>query len=448
MDEYKGGAGSVSYSIFRVQGIKTTGDLRGIGKHNADRVSYTNHDIDRAKSSENIELVKCEDTYLKRFNEITSEMKIEHEKRMKSMRSDRRKSFDQAINSAKNDVACEFLFTSDEEFFQNKSKEEIEAWAKQSFEFLEKDIGITKDKIIHAAVHMDERTPHLHVVAVPLIKAYEGRRKADTWQISRKKFIKTKEDLANLQDRYHQRMNEHGHKLERGTTKDIKHATVQGFKEQTKYHENEVVRALKKADHAKKMANKLVADVRHISKLDKIPVHQEIVWERQMFKKVEKTTGRVILEPKDYQAIKTLAKASDVLKTQNKKLIGDNDLLNKDKINLKEKVEHLTKENQQLKAENQELKTENDFLKKTLERVKEFYKEKVPQLANMVGYMKATVLDKMGKKLFKRHFVDDSERNGVQKFFSDKQKEIEQQNKEKSLKMKSKKRDQDYGMER
>ncbi|WP_156029205.1 hypothetical protein [Bacillus gaemokensis] len=49
----------------------------------------------------------------------------------------------------------------------------------------------------------------------------------------------------------------------------------------------------------------------------------------------------------------------------------------------------------------------------------------------------------------KRHFVDDSERNGVQKFFSDKQKkEIEQQKKEKSLKMKPKKRDQDYGMER
>ncbi|MBJ7956074.1 hypothetical protein JDS74_28830, partial [Bacillus cereus] len=90
--------------------------------------------------------------------------------------------------------------------------------------------------------------------------------------------------------RYHQRMNEHGHKLERGTTKDIKHATVQGFKEQTKYHENEVVQALKKADHAKELANKLVADVRHISKLDKIPVHQEIVWERQVFKKVEKVT--------------------------------------------------------------------------------------------------------------------------------------------------------------
>ncbi|WP_052109474.1 MobV family relaxase [Bacillus clarus] len=438
----------MSYSIFRVQGIKTIGDLRGIGKHNADRVSYTNHDIDRAKSNENIELVKCEDTYLKRFNEITSEMKIDHEKRMKSMRSDRRKSFDQAINSAKNDVACEFLFTSDEEFFQNKSKEEIEEWAKHSFEFLEKDIGITKDKIIHAAVHMDERTPHLHVVAVPLIKAYDGRRKTDIWQISRKKFIKTKEDLANLQDRYHHCMNEHGHKLERGTTKDIKHATVQGFKEQTKYHENEFVQALKKADHAKELANKLVADVEDVSKFDKIPVHQETIWEREMFKKVEKATGRVILESKDYQSIKTLAKASDVLKTQNKKLIGDNDLLNKDRINLKEKVEHLIKENQQLKTENLELKTENDFLKKTLERVKEFYKEKVPQLANMVGYIKATVLDKMGKKFLKRHFVDDSERNGVQKFFSDKQKKIEQQKKEKTLKMRSKKRDQDYGMER
>ncbi|OOQ91935.1 hypothetical protein [Bacillus cereus] len=62
--------------------------------------------------------------------------------------------------------------------------------------------------------------------------------------------------------------------------------------------------------------------------------------------------------------------------------------------------------------------------------------------------MKATVLDKMGEKLLNHYFVDNSEHSGVQKFFSDKQKEVEQQKKEKLLRMKSKKGDQDYGMER
>ncbi|MGM1976024.1 MobV family relaxase, partial [Bacillus cereus group sp. BceL128] len=206
----------MSYSIFRVQGIKTLSDLRGIGKHNAERVSYTNLDIDREKSKENIELIQCE-SYRNRFNEITKEMKADHDKRMETTRSDRRKTFEQALDTAKNDVACEFLFTSDQEFFEGKSKEEIQEWAETSLDFLRKDIGISEDRIIHASVHMDEKTPHLHVVAVPIIKAYDGRRKANTWQISRKKFIPTKDDLTRLQDIYNERMNEAGYNLERGT---------------------------------------------------------------------------------------------------------------------------------------------------------------------------------------------------------------------------------------
>lgn len=360
------GAGSVSYSIFRVQGIKTTGDLRGIGKHNADRVSYTNHDIDRAKSSENIELVKCEDTYLKRFNEITSEMKMDHEKRMKSMRSDRRKSFDQAINSAKNDVACEFLFTSDEEFFQNKSKDEIEAWAKQSLEFLEKDIGITKDKIIHASVHMDERTPHLHVVAVPMVKAYEGRRKADTWQISRKKFIPKKDDLTRLQDIYNERMNAAGYNLERGTKKELKHAAVHDFKEQTEYHKTIADQEELRASRIKQRADNLLEDIKHVPSLDKIKTEEEIVLVDGQgifgkLNKVEKTTGRVVLGEKEYNQLISLAKTSEVLRRENK--------------NLKKENEKLSETNHDLKASNavlvknyDEKKLECDFYEKRLNR--------------------------------------------------------------------------------
>ena len=432
-----GVVGCLSYSIFRVKGIKTTGDLRGIGKHNDERVSHTNQDIDRTRSSENIELVKCDGSYLKKFNEITSEMKAEHEERMKTIRSDRRKTFDQAINSAKNDVAAEFLFTSDDVFFCDKSREEIEAWANKSLEFLEKDIGITKDKIIHAVIHMDEATPHLHVVAVPLTRDYDGRRKAEVLQISRNKFIPTKEDLARLQDVYNERMNERGYNLQRGTTKDIKHVTVSEFKEQTQYHEHKLERLQAQAIEAKNLAEKLMKDVEVVPRVDSIHVHPEVVLERQGLKKVEKVTERVILEPRDYEAIKTLARASDVLKTQNKQLKTDNDLLKVQKQTLQTEIE-------QLRKENKELKKENDLLKRTVKKVKEFYKEKVPELAFAFGYLKARILDALKEKPLTKYF-DKDEIEGAQRFLASKQNQIE---KEKLEKQQSRRRDRDSGLER
>src|SRR5690606_40788771 len=72
-------------------------------------------------------------------------------------RSSDLKSFEKHINSSKSDVAAEFLFSSDEKFFKDKSKEEIQRWAKESLDFITNDIGIKKDNIIQAVVHMDEK---------------------------------------------------------------------------------------------------------------------------------------------------------------------------------------------------------------------------------------------------------------------------------------------------
>ena len=72
------------------------------------------------------------------------------------------------------------LFTSDDKFFENMNKDQIRQWAQESLNFVTKDIGIKKENIIHAVVHMDEKTPHFHVVAVPLInkpcKVYSRRK--------------------------------------------------------------------------------------------------------------------------------------------------------------------------------------------------------------------------------------------------------------------------------
>ena len=215
----------VSYSVFRIQGIKTTGDLVGISKHNKDRVSHTNQDIDTSKSKDNIILIEC-NNYNSKFNDIVAPMKQEHTERMKTMRADRIKTFNQHINSSKNDVAFEMVFTSDNEFFDGLNRNDIKKWAEKSLDFVTKDLGIERRNILHAIVHMDEKTPHLHVVAVPLVKTYNKKQNKDVWSISRRQYINGKSQLSKAQDIYNQRMNESGYKLDRGEKGSSKEHTT------------------------------------------------------------------------------------------------------------------------------------------------------------------------------------------------------------------------------
>lgn len=215
----------MSYSVFRIQGIKTTGDLVGISKHNKDRVSHTNQDIDTSKSKDNIILIEC-NNYNSKFNDIVAPMKQEHTERMKTMRADRIKTFNQHINSSKNDVAFEMVFTSDNEFFDGLNRNDIKKWAEKSLDFVTKDLGIERRNILHAIVHMDEKTPHLHVVAVPLVKTYNKKQNKDVWSISRRQYINGKSQLSKAQDIYNQRMNESGYELDRGEKGSSKEHTT------------------------------------------------------------------------------------------------------------------------------------------------------------------------------------------------------------------------------
>lgn len=369
----------MSYSIFRIQGIKTLSDLRGIGKHNAERVSYTNFDINREKSKENIELIPCK-SYRNRFNEITKEMKIDHDKRMETTRSDRRKTFEQAVDTAKNDVACEFLFTSDQEFFEGKTREEIQEWAETSLDFLKKDIGISEEKIIHASVHMDERTPHLHIVAVPIVKAYDGRRKADTWQISRKKFIPTKDDLTRLQDIYNERMNKAGYNLERGTKKELKHAAVHDFKEKTEYHKMIAYQEEVRANRIKQNADSLLEDIKHVPSLNKIKIEKEtiLVDGQGLFgklNKVEKATGRVVLGETEYKQLISLAKTSEVLRRENKSLKRENEELIETNHDLKASNAVLVKNYEEKKLECVFYKKRLNRAEKLIQAIHDYYKK-------------------------------------------------------------------------
>lgn len=82
-------------------------------------------------------------------------------------------------------------------------KETAQKWIKENFEFLKKEYG--KDNIVRFSLHMDEKTPHIHAVTIPLTE--DGR-------LSAKEVIGNRTKMQERQDRYAEAMKEFG--LERG----------------------------------------------------------------------------------------------------------------------------------------------------------------------------------------------------------------------------------------
>ena len=231
----------MSYAIFRVEPINKLSDLAQIGSHNKrEKKAYkSNPDIDITKTKNNIDIVPLSEKYIKGFYNLTKEYKKEHDKRMETMRDDRKKTFKQMLDDSNNVVADELLFTSDNDFFKGMSKKEIRKWANTCMDFVYNDLGYKKEQILHATIHMDEKTPHLHCVVVPLIRKFDKRTNTEKWTISKKQYIKDKNHLSELQDKYYERLINNGFKLERGIkNSDNEHISVKEFKKITKKLDN------------------------------------------------------------------------------------------------------------------------------------------------------------------------------------------------------------------
>lgn len=369
----------MSYSVFRVEGIKNTGALVGLGKHNQERISHTNPDIDKNRSNQNIELIKCEGTYNQKFNEITRNLRKTHEERMQNMRTDRIKTFEKSINDDKTDIACEMLFTSDEEFFKGMNRQDITKWAQTSLEFVTKNIGISSKDIIHATVHMDEKTPHLHVVAVPITKVYDGRRKEEVLKISRAKFIGGKLHLSKLQDAYNELMNINGFNLERGVrgaNKEHK-STITYKKEQLAKLDVELVRTSKALSQNLSELKEIKASEHDI---DSIP-----------YKATFMDKNNVVLNKHDFEKLKELSRkaivSSNTVKDLARKYENLSDNFSAVKSNLSKYADKNVKLKKDLAAAQKNINTlmiqrkaltfvvkENNLIDKATEKLKELSK--------------------------------------------------------------------------
>ena len=99
----------------------------------------------------------------------------------------------------------EALVTASPEFFKGKKKAEIKAYFTVALDFIQKHQS--KDTIISAVVHMDEKTPHMHLCFVPLT---EDKR------LSAKEIVGNKKKLTWWQDEFWKHMVGKYPDLERG----------------------------------------------------------------------------------------------------------------------------------------------------------------------------------------------------------------------------------------
>ena len=145
----------------------------------------SNPDVDTSRSHLNFHLIQPERKY-----------RAEAEKQIAEARCRTRKDSVRVV---------EALVTASPEFFKGKKRTEIREFFEEATRFIEKHQD--KSTIISAVVHMDEKTPHMHLSFVPLTK--DGR-------LSAKDIVGNKKKLTWWQDRFWKHMVRKYPDLERG----------------------------------------------------------------------------------------------------------------------------------------------------------------------------------------------------------------------------------------
>ena len=144
----------------------------------------SNPDIDTSRSKYNFHIIQPEKKY-----------RQEIDTRIKAAGCRTRKDSTMFVDT---------LITASPEFFKGRDRQEIQAYFTEAAAFMEKKVG--KGNIFSAVVHMDEKTPHLHLCFTPITE--DGRLSA--------KEILDRAQLSKWQDEFHTHMKKEFPILKRG----------------------------------------------------------------------------------------------------------------------------------------------------------------------------------------------------------------------------------------
>ena len=181
--------------------------VRGIQSHNnRERESHSNPNIDYSKSQGNYDLHGQKAEYAQAIQNRIDDLLL-----VKAVRKD-------AVHM------CGLIVSSDREFFWRCGPEETRRFFEESVAFLSAFVG--KENVVSAMVHMDEKTPHMHFLHVPVTQ--DGKLNANK--------IYTRESLKILQTEFHRHLQSKGFAVQRGVEQvpgaKKKHLDTRAFKQQ------------------------------------------------------------------------------------------------------------------------------------------------------------------------------------------------------------------------
>lgn len=216
--------------------IKTMADIKRCDLHNNRKYkNEKNEDINLSLSKYNITLKGTKNIYTDMENFYKTEFADAlYNYNLKQQREDRKivDYLTKMEKDTKTNIGVEILF-------QIGDKED---WKDKTLEDKQKSIDIFKTvipelekrniKVVNAALHMDETSPHLHVIAVPII---EGQKRGLQKQVSQNKVI-TREVIKELREVIEKNFIEEYNRIY-GTSKELKrgseieeHLQVQDYK--------------------------------------------------------------------------------------------------------------------------------------------------------------------------------------------------------------------------
>lgn len=313
----------MSYAIIRNTNYKIN-NLSGIYRHNERKnTNYSNQNINRKLSHLNYSIKAPYSTYTKIFQDIRKKYNL------KGM-----------IKKVSN-VMCEFIITSDKEFFESIGMEETKRYFQTAFNFVANYNNLGKDFIVSAKVHFDESTPHLHILFIPVVHK-KDKNGNEISKITCSEYWKGKDSYRKLQDNFYSYMTKSGFHLERGNKEENEHIPIEKLKKVTNYEMQEM---FKETEHYEQ----------------------------------EKNTNNIKIIREDYRRV--IKKFNILAKRYTRiKSIVEETMYKAEKVQL---------ENYELKRENETLKNEvinlKDYIDKTFEYVSilfDFSKDRLKRLVN------------------------------------------------------------------
>ena len=338
----------MSYAIIRNTKYKGE-NLKGIFRHNERKnKNYSNDNIDKEKSYLNYSIKQPRYSYEKEFDRIREEYNLKGQ-----------------IKTVSN-IACEYIITSDKQFFETIGEEETKRYFETAYQFVTEYKNLGEQYIMSAKVHMDEETPHMHLIFLPVVHT-KDKKGNNIEKLACSEFWKAKDSYRQLQDAFYKYMTSHNFELERGAPKEEtgrEHIDLKEYKEITNFDKTK-----------EKLKNMKL-------KLPNIPEIADININRLSKKRDEKILEEII-KPKD-----------DLInELYQDKLLMHQELLRQAKMI--EKAEKYQKERDKIVTDNENLHNEVEKIKSEYKQ-KEFdiewkYKSKIKSLEKENGHLHKVV---------------------------------------------------------